>query len=68
MPPHVAENVGEARALYDIVKMQGRDGAAGIVQVEKPLGRLEFEHEQEGHEPYGEGSFPRPQPLPGRHA
>ena len=47
MPPHVAENVGEARALYDIVKTQGRDGAAGIVQVEKPLGRLEFEHEQD---------------------
>jgi hypothetical protein len=35
------------------------------VQVEKPLSRLEFEHEQEGHEPYGEGSFPRPKELPG---
>ena len=65
VPPHVAENVGEARALYDLVKQQGRDGAAGIVQVEHALSRVEFEHEQEGQEAYGEGSFPRPQPLPG---
>ena len=64
VPPHVAENVGEARALYDLVKQQGRDGAAGIVQVEHALSRVEFEHEQEGREPFGEGSFPRPQPLP----
>ena len=65
VPPHVAENVGEARALYDLVKQQGRDGAAGIVQSEHALSRVEFEHEQEGQEPYGEGSFPPPQPLPG---
>ena len=36
-PPHVAEDVKEARALYNLVKEQGRDGAAGIVQGEKGL-------------------------------
>jgi succinate dehydrogenase / fumarate reductase iron-sulfur subunit len=41
-PPHVAENVKEARALHDIVKMQGREGALGIVQGERALGRIEF--------------------------
>ena len=43
-PIHVAAEVDEARALYDLVKQQGRDGAAGIVQGEKALQRLEFEH------------------------
>jgi succinate dehydrogenase / fumarate reductase iron-sulfur subunit len=41
VPPHVAENVKEARALYNIVKEQGRDGAAGIVQGERALARIE---------------------------
>ena len=41
VPPHVAENVGEARALYNIVKEQGRGGAAGIVQSERALARIE---------------------------
>src|SRR6187431_361874 len=27
-PPHVAADVGESRALFDLVKTQGRDGAA----------------------------------------
>jgi succinate dehydrogenase / fumarate reductase iron-sulfur subunit len=40
--PHVAEDVKEARALYTLVKEQGRDGADGIVQVEKGLARIEF--------------------------
>lgn len=40
-PPHVAENVKEARMLYDVVKAQGRDGAAGIVQGERALARIE---------------------------
>src|SRR5206468_2919022 len=31
-PPHVAEDVQEARALYDVVRSQGVSGAAGIVQ------------------------------------
>jgi succinate dehydrogenase iron-sulfur subunit len=42
VPPHVAENVNEARRLYDIVKQQGRDGAIGIVQGEHALERIEF--------------------------
>ena len=64
-PPHVAKDVGEARALYDLVKEQGREGAQGIVQGEKALGHLEPESDGEGpREPYGEGSFVRPY-LPG---
>src|SRR5881397_1448992 len=49
-PPHVAERVNEARALYKLVKEQGRDGALGIVQGEHALGRIEFT-EQAGVEP-----------------
>ena len=41
IPPHVAEDVKESRALYDLVKEQGRDGALGIVQGERALARLE---------------------------
>jgi succinate dehydrogenase / fumarate reductase iron-sulfur subunit len=40
-PPHVAENVHEARALHEIVKEHGRPGALGIVQGERALARLE---------------------------
>jgi succinate dehydrogenase / fumarate reductase, iron-sulfur subunit len=40
-PVHVAAEVDEARALYDLVKAQGRDGAAGIVQGERALARIE---------------------------
>jgi succinate dehydrogenase / fumarate reductase, iron-sulfur subunit len=63
-PPHVAENVQEARKLYDIVKVQGRSGFAGIVQGERALSRIE-EHYDQGAEaaargPYGPGSFPAP--------
>ena len=45
-PPHVAEHVDQARGLYNLVKEQGRDGAAGIVQGEKGLAYIEF---AEGH-------------------
>ncbi len=45
VPPHVAKDVGEARALYNLVKEQGRDGALGIVQGEHALGRIEFTEE-----------------------
>jgi succinate dehydrogenase / fumarate reductase iron-sulfur subunit len=62
VPPHVAKDVGEARALYDIVKAEGRPGASGIVQGEKALERLEFDQEGAGRDPYGEGSFPKPLP------
>jgi hypothetical protein len=41
VPPHVAEDVGEARALHNLVREQGRDGAAGIVQGERALARIE---------------------------
>jgi succinate dehydrogenase / fumarate reductase iron-sulfur subunit len=41
-PPHVAANVKESRALYDLVKDRGRNGAAGIVQGEHALGLIEF--------------------------
>jgi succinate dehydrogenase / fumarate reductase iron-sulfur subunit len=44
-PPHVAENVKQARDLYNLVKEQGRDGAAGIVQGEKGLAYIEFAEE-----------------------
>ena len=65
MAAHVAKNVGEARALYDLVKHEGKAGADGIVQIEHALSRLEFEAEGGERDPYGEGSFPRPQPLAG---
>jgi succinate dehydrogenase / fumarate reductase iron-sulfur subunit len=41
-PPHAARNVKESRALHSLVKEQGRDGAAGIVQGERALERIEF--------------------------
>lgn len=66
-PPHVAKHVGEARALYDLVKEQGREGAQGIVQGEKALSRLEHgagSTEAAERGPYGPGSFPKPF-LPG---
>ena len=44
-PPHVAADVGESRALFDLVKDQGRDGAAGIVQGEKALQHLAHQGE-----------------------
>jgi hypothetical protein len=40
-PPHVAANVHEARALFDVVRSSGRRGAAGIVQGERALSRIE---------------------------
>ena len=61
-PPHVAAEVQESRALFDLVKSQDRNGAAGIVQGEKALGRIESHHEaSEGRDPYTEAdSAPRP--------
>jgi succinate dehydrogenase / fumarate reductase iron-sulfur subunit len=44
-PPHVAADVGEARALRELLQEQGRDGALGIVQGEHALGRIEFTEE-----------------------
>ena len=62
-PPHVAADVGESRALYDLVKSQDRGGAAGIVQGEKALRHLDHESgELEGpSHPYDDPrSFPKP--------
>jgi hypothetical protein len=41
----VAKDVDEARALRELVREQGRDGALGIVQGEHALGRIEFTEE-----------------------
>ena len=39
-PPHVAKNVQEARRLHDLVRDQGVDGYAAIVQGEHALAKL----------------------------
>ena len=54
-PPHVAENVPEARALHDLVRQQGRDGALGIVQGEKALAHIEFARDGEPENGKSEG-------------
>ena len=59
-PPHVADRVEEARALYEIVESQDRRGAAGIVQGERALTRLEHSHNGAPRDPYGPDSFPKP--------
>src|SRR4051794_28335569 len=66
VPPHVAKDVPQARALHDIVNSQDRKGALGIVQGERALSRLEHGHgsDSAARGAYGEGSFPRPF-LPG---
>jgi succinate dehydrogenase / fumarate reductase iron-sulfur subunit len=58
-PPHVARDVGEARALHKLTQEQDRRGFLGHVQGEKALAKLAH-----GRDPYGPGSFPRPY-LPG---
>jgi succinate dehydrogenase iron-sulfur subunit len=45
IPPHVADKVDQARGLHDIVRSQGVDGAAGIVQGEHALASIEFAEE-----------------------
>jgi succinate dehydrogenase / fumarate reductase iron-sulfur subunit len=52
-PPHVAENVDEARALRQIVQQQDREGALGIVQGERALSRIEEETEGGSHGGWG---------------
>ena len=64
IPPHVAENVKQARALRDIVQEQGREGAAGIVQGERALARLE--HHTEGGSHGGHGSRDSADVTPGQ--
>ena len=41
VPPHVAENVHEARMLRELVATQGRLGSLGHVQGERALARIE---------------------------
>ncbi len=43
-PPHVAKDVKEARRLHDLVRDQGMNGYAGIVQGERALSRLAHGH------------------------
>ena len=62
IPPHVAENVEQARALYDIVKTQDRDGALGIVQGEHALGRIEFVQEHGDHGDASDARLPEIEP------
>jgi succinate dehydrogenase / fumarate reductase, iron-sulfur subunit len=50
LAPHVADRVQEARALYEVVKAQGRAGAAGIVQGERALAHVEELKEEEEEE------------------
>jgi succinate dehydrogenase / fumarate reductase iron-sulfur subunit len=62
-PPHVAEDVGEARKLHRIVHAQDRLGYVGHVQGERALAKLAHGYD-ESRDPYAPGSFPRPY-LPG---
>ncbi len=50
VPPHVAENVREARALHDLLRVQGVHGSAGIVQGERGLARAAYAREEALHE------------------
>ncbi|HET7043889.1 MAG TPA: succinate dehydrogenase/fumarate reductase iron-sulfur subunit [Gaiellaceae bacterium] len=63
-PPHVAQDVGESRKLFNLVKTQGRDGAVGIVQGERALAALDHAL-GESRDPYDRpDAAPRPF-LPG---
>ena len=71
-PPHVAANVRQSELLHDLVSQQGRSGYAGIVQGERALERHAVGVDENGRDPYGPGSFPRPflapDPEPGESA
>ncbi|MBD0347885.1 MAG: 4Fe-4S dicluster domain-containing protein [Thermoleophilia bacterium] len=62
-PPHVAEEVDEARALYNVVKQQGRDGALGHVQGERALARIDHPDDAGAHG--GQGYRDSPDITPG---
>ncbi|MDP8910894.1 MAG: succinate dehydrogenase/fumarate reductase iron-sulfur subunit [Actinomycetota bacterium] len=62
-PPHVAEEVGEARALHNVVRSQDRHGALGHVQGERALSRIE--HGTEGGSHGGWGSRDQADVTPG---
>jgi hypothetical protein len=64
VPPHVADRVDEARALHKLVREHGRHGAAGIVQGERALARIE--HMTDGGSHGGWGSRDSAEITPGR--
>jgi succinate dehydrogenase / fumarate reductase iron-sulfur subunit len=61
-PPHVAENVREARRLYDLVQERGVHGYEGIVQGEHALAKLSHGNVAATLEDIYDrpGAFPRP--------
>jgi hypothetical protein len=63
-PPHVAKDVGEARALHELVRQQGREGAAGIVQGERGLAMIE--HVLEADPEHGPASRIEPEQAGGK--
>jgi succinate dehydrogenase / fumarate reductase iron-sulfur subunit len=65
-PPHVAKDVSEARALHELVQEQGRDGALGIVQGERALGRIEHTDSGGGKRDIAEIT-PGEEPAPAGH-
>jgi succinate dehydrogenase / fumarate reductase, iron-sulfur subunit len=65
-PPHVAEDVKQARALHDLVDEQEREGYVGITQGERALARLGHGH-AEDVEWVGDPEDVRPLSKPGSH-
>ena len=59
-PPHVAKDVKESRRLHDLLRAQGQNGFAGIVQGEKAMAKLAHGVHDEHGDPYGKNSFPQP--------
>ena len=55
--------MSEARALHELVQAQGREGALGH-RPGRACARDDRARLEEGRDPYGPGSFPRPY-LPG---
>ncbi len=72
IPPHVAKDVKESRALYNLVQEQGIHGAAGHVQGERALAALEhgrggakdpYDRPDAAPRPYLPGEEPQPGPI-----
>ena len=58
-PPHVAKDVKEARALYDLVQEQGRERLRRHRPGREGAGARDGDRVDGDRDPYGEGSFPR---------
>ena len=66
VPPHVAKDVDEARALYDLVKHEGERGrTTASCRWSTRSGGSSSRPRAAEREPYGEGSFPAPKPVEG---